>query len=221
MTELRAGELSAAYANPAGFNPENGYPPGHPEFARLVGHLATFPDGATHALSSFGGAGKSTIAASLARHGYQIVSYDAFYTGQQDVVAPDWETYDAAALIAGVLEPLAAGQPGEYTPRDWITGEKGEPVVLDPSRPTVVEGVGLLRPDVRGRFTGALVWVDRPLDLAMRDGIARGGDPGLEKLWRKYWGPSDEAFFHRHDPRAQATFLFDRRGDGDGPHSAT
>jgi hypothetical protein len=206
-------ELTASYANTAAFNPNYGYTPDHPEFARLLGHLASAPLPETgpsvHALSGFGGSGKSTVAWALTKHAdVQVVPYDAFYTGRQDVVAPDWETYDDGALVETVIEPLRTGRPARYHPRDWITGETGDAITLDPARPVVVEGVGLLKPDVAQEFNGRLVWVERALELAVRDGIARGPEYG--QSWLDYWGPSDLAFYARHNPPARATHIFKR-----------
>lgn len=145
------------------------------------------------------GAGKSHLAALvvdvLDRRGAHpaLVSTDDFATWDDPV---SWWP----RLTAGVLEPLAAGEPGRYRCTEWTAA--GEPVpggLVDVPVPgvLVLEGVSSGRRSVRG-VTSVLCWLDHAgADARLARAVARDGEwsrPHLER-WQRFetgWFVVDE-----------------------------
>lgn len=80
------------------------------------------------AISGFGGAGKSTLAAALAAEfePAAVVSADDFILGQLGERGPDWQSIDRRRLVRTVLEPARRGSPIRYQQYDWANDRLGE-----------------------------------------------------------------------------------------------
>lgn len=179
----------------------------HPERATIV------------AVSGYGGAGKSTLAARLAAAlgGAAVVPVDDFWLPERDARSSDWSAYDWPRLREQVLEPARRGdrvlryQP--LDPRDALAGSgDGERAWREvaPVAALIVEGVGLLRPDLLPDFD-VTVWIDCPLEVAAERGILRDrAEYGIETAadWRERWVPNDRDFFARFRPDLAADFLY-------------
>jgi uridine kinase len=135
------------------------------------------------------GAGKTTVAADLARRlragGAAVaeVPTDHFATWAEPVAW--WPR-----LVRGVLVPLRAGRPGAYRRTDWSSGVPAPGAVVDVPVPDVlvVEGMSAGRASVRPWVT-LLAWVDLP-DAAVRLArtVARDGPTSAAHLaaWQRF-----------------------------------
>ncbi|WP_253826476.1 uridine kinase family protein [Prauserella aidingensis] len=151
------------------------------------------------AIDGRSGAGKSHLAALvvdvLRRRGADpaLVSTDDFATWDDPV---SWWP----RLATGVLDPLAAGEPGRYRRTEWTAA--GEPVPgaeVDVPVPgvLVLEGVSSGRRSVRGA-TSVLCWLDHAgSDARLARAVARDGEwsrPHLQR-WQRFetgWFAVDE-----------------------------
>ncbi|EHR53253.1 uridine kinase [Saccharomonospora marina XMU15] len=135
------------------------------------------------------GAGKSTLARDVVRVlrecgvAVTLVSTDDFATW--DVPVAWWPR-----LLAGVLEPLAAGRPGSYRRMDW-TGpapELGQWVRVPVPDVLVLEGVSAGRASVRHRLS-VLCWVSGPPPAErLERAVARDGESAGPRLreWQRF-----------------------------------
>jgi uridine kinase len=176
-------------------------------FAELAARVRAAPPrlGATRLVCVDGpaGSGKTTFAAQLATAlgpGTAVLHMDDVYAG--------W-TLDGAAqrLIAGVLQPLAAGRPGSYQRYDW-TAERFDdaPTEVPVPQVLVVEGCGSSPRALDGRTT-LRIWVEAPQPLRLARGLGRDGDH-LAEHWAR-WQQAEAAEFAREGTRARADLLVD------------
>jgi uridine kinase len=144
-----------------------------------------------------GGAGKSTLAAALARGlgGAPIVATDDFASWDEPL---DWWP----RLLEEVLRPLAAGAPVRYRVYDWERRRLGRQVELAPAPDVVVlEGVSAMRREF-APFLAYRIWVETPRDERLRRGIERDG-AGMREQWLR-WMAEEDAYVARDDPRSRA-----------------
>ena len=155
------------------------------------------------AISGFGGAGKSTLAAALAEGvDAEVVSTDDFSLAQQRERCPDWATIDRHRLVREVLDPARSGSPISYQPYDWPNDRLGEPRAVRPSQLLLVEGIGLIHPDTLSFFDLA-VWIDCQLEIASERGRRRDRDIykiDHDAIWREVWTPNDRDYFALFQP---------------------
>lgn len=150
------------------------------------------------------GAGKSHLAARtvdvLRRRGVDVamVSTDDFATWDDPV---SWWP----RLTAGVLEPLAAGDPGRYRRTEWT--DAGDPVQgawVDVPVPhvLVVEGVSAARRSMRNSASVSC-WLDHPgRDARLARAVARDGEWSRPQLRR--WQHFEAGWFVVDEPRKAA-----------------
>jgi hypothetical protein len=152
------------------------------------------------------GSGKSALAdrlvAELAAQGIgtRIVRTDDFATWDEPVAW--WPR-----LVHGVLNPLAAGEPGGYLRMVWVDGvpRLGEHVTVKVPEVLVVEGVSAGRRSIRPRLS-YLIWCEhsnpaRRLERA----VARDGEACREPL--RDWQAFEAGWFAVDDPRAAADYV--------------
>jgi uridine kinase len=147
-----------------------------------------------------GGAGKSTLAASIA--GAQVVSTDEFWDGSE---------FELSRLEREVLEPLARGEGARYRGFDWDRRQlfPGERVVR-PEGVVVIEGVCALHRMFRDTYD-LRIWVEAPRALRLERGVARDGE-AARRTWEEVWMPMEESYIERDRPRESADLIVDGSG---------
>jgi hypothetical protein len=146
------------------------------------------------------GAGKSSLARRLVaawpgRGRVQLIALDDLYPGWDglcDGVAYARET---------ILVPHGRGLVGVWQRWDWELGQRAEAHAVDPSLPLVVEGAGLLTPEV-ARLADVTVWVEAPLPSRRARALDRDGDT-YRPHWDR-WARQEDAHIEAHGPAAAA-----------------
>lgn len=165
------------------------------------------------AISGFGGSGKSTLAESLQESldSAFIVPTDSFHTNRARGRSHDWASIDRGRLQRQVLEPFRTAGAVRYQIYDWITDRPGRWTQVQTGRHLIVEGVGLIHPDVMP-FFDFTVWVDCSADIALERAIARDRAQGAgqddDANWRTVWAPNDADFNRSFRPQERADVLY-------------
>nr|WP_246324894.1 uridine kinase [Petropleomorpha daqingensis] len=149
------------------------------------------------------GSGKTTFAGRLAAAlgpGAEQVHMDDLYAG--------WTLTGAAArLAAGVLRPLADGEPGGYHRYDWAARRfAAQPTPVPVPEVLVVEGCGS-SPAALDPWTTLRVWVEAPAQLRLARGLARDGEEH-EADWRA-WQRTEARWFAADRTRERAQLIVD------------
>ena len=183
--------------------------------ADLAERLGALAPPAVVAISGFGGAGKSTLAAALSeRLSIPVISADSFIRDRDLTDYRAWEFIDFERLEREVLAPFLAGAPAiAYGHFDWAANAVVGPRVHLPAghRLIIVEGVGLLRPELR-RYFAFSIWVACPLAEATRRGQWRDRHVygcAQDELWEGLWQRNDQECHALYRPEATADYLFD------------
>ena len=158
-------------------------------------------------IDGFGGSGKSTLAAEI--RGVPgvsaVVEGDDFY-GPADT---DWagfspqegyeRFFDHERLAREVLRPLRRSEATRYQRYDWQRNALGEWVELRAEGVVVVEGVYMLRPQLR-EFWDLSIFVETPWPLRLDRQISRGENTEDDiRLWtdaEKYYERTVEPATH-------------------------
>jgi uridine kinase len=151
------------------------------------------------------GAGKTTLAGMIVEAWppparVQLVALDALY--------PGWDGLQAGVEIARdrILVPHSQGRVGTWRAWDWDAGEPAAEHVVDPARPLIVEGSGLL--DARTAPLGDVrVWLESPPASRRRRALARDGD-AYRPHWDR-WAAQEESHVLQDAPRSHATHVFE------------
>lgn len=146
------------------------------------------------------GAGKSSLARRLVaswpgRGRVQLVALDDVY--------PGWDGLAAGAEYARetILRPHARGIVGVWQRWDWDADARAEAHAVDPSLPLIVEGAGLLTPEV-ARLADVSVWVEAPTASRRTRALDRDGDT-YRPHWDR-WARQEDAHIAQHDPASIA-----------------
>jgi uridine kinase len=142
------------------------------------------------AIDGRGGAGKSTLAATLREElGASVVAIDDFYRVMDETkrfeLSPEaghHQNFDWQRLQTQVLEPLRRGEPAKYDRFDWIARELGSIAEVSPGGIVVVEGIASLRPELRSFYDYA-IYVETPLDVCNERLRERGDSEALISRW--------------------------------------
>lgn len=149
------------------------------------------------------GAGKSTMAAMMCQN------WDGPLPPQRlalDDVYPGWNGLDAGARMAAmrVIRPHARGRWGSWRRWDWTRARYAESHAVDPRRPLIVEGSGVLTATADGCWDVA-VWLDAPAPARRARALARDGDR-LAPHWDA-WARQEDEHIARHDPARRASLI--------------
>lgn len=167
-----------------------------PDLAAVVAAIraSTAPPPRIVAVDGHGGAGKTTLAAHLARElGAPVLHTDDFASWDNPV---DWWPN----LIEQALEPLAAGRAARFTPSSW-DGEPKREAVVEPAEFVILEGVSASREAFRPYLAFA-IWVETPRELCLRRGLERDG-PDMQAHWEG-WMAAEDAYIARERPQEHA-----------------
>jgi uridine kinase len=169
-------------------------------------------------IDGLGGSGKSTLAEALRRRLPQpadVVHLDDFYRPSDvrpKVPLDSGDLFDWRRLREEVLEPVQAGEMASYRRFDWASDSiDPRPVSLPGIGSVVVEGVGVLRRELREMF-GARLFVDCPRDVRLARGLARDGQDA-RSVWVDLWMPAEDRYLRAHRPDDAADLV----ASGDGP----
>ena len=162
-------------------------------------------------IDGLGGAGKTSLADAIAdaRPDVQVVHGDDFYGPEER----DWRTwtarqgyeryFDHRRLMSELLEPLRLGRPGRFQRYDWGQNALGEWTDVAPHGLVVMEGVYLLRPQLRWAWD-LTVFVEVPRDLRAARLQARGQN---EAGWIERWMAAEDYYEQAHDPAGVADLV--------------
>jgi cytidylate kinase len=155
------------------------------------------------------GSGKTTLADEVAAlSGAAVVHMDNLYEG--------WDGLPKVGRqLDRLLLPLSRNRPGSYRRWDWYADRWAEVVVVAPRPLLVLEGVGSGSRSHAG-LTTVLAWVEVPVDLRLRRGLARDGVQ-LDRHLRA-WTAAEQEHFARDSTRSRADLVIDgTRGSAGGP----
>ena len=162
-----------------------------------------------------GGAGKSVLAASIARKDARVsvVPIDDFYVPRgkrmrgRDAVLVPWKNVEVSRLRQEVLQPLTAGKEGSYRRYDWGSDALAERRGIPAGGLVLVEGVyALMRPLTD--YYHFKVWMDCPRELRLERGLARDGQEALGQ-WKDQWMPAEDRYASTQRPMDLADLVLD------------
>jgi uridine kinase len=144
-----------------------------------------------------GGAGKSTLAASLAgRLDAETVHTDDF-AGWDDPIG--WWP----RLLEEVLEPLAAGRQASFMPTNW-DGRSRTRIAVEPREFVILEGVTSSRAAFRP-FLAYSIWIETPRDVRLTRGLARDGQ-AMRRQWES-WMAAEDRYIEEERPAQHADLV--------------
>jgi uridine kinase len=145
-----------------------------------------------------GGAGKSTLAASVPDA--TVVSTDEFWDGNGN-------GFDLARLRAEVFDPLLAGREAAFASWDWAAKRPRGGRTVVPAGTIVIEGVCALHRMFRDDYD-VRIWVEAPYEVRLERGVARDGE-AARATWVERWMPMEDRYVERDDPVACADLVVD------------
>ena len=146
--------------------------------------------------------------------GAPVVCGDDFYrpSAQRRLEAAEGigASFDWRRLELQVLAPLSRGEDAQYQRYDWNNGRLGDWVLVPSQDTVVVEGVYLLRTELR-RYASVSIWVETPREMRLAGGIQRDGEAARSR-WTDEWMPAEDAYVAAMRPDAAAMLVVDGQG---------
>ena len=163
-------------------------------------------------VDGLGGAGKTVLAETLAAElGAPVVQGDDFYRPsaqrRREAAEGIGASFDWRRLERQVLAPLSRGEGARYQRYDWDEDRLGDWISLRGQGTVVVEGVYLLRVELR-RYASVSIWVDTPRDVRLARGIGRDGKAARSR-WTEEWMPAEDAYVAAMRPDTAAVLVVD------------
>ena len=157
------------------------------------------------------GAGKTTLALGLAhRFGGEVVHMDDFF------LRPEQRNVARLAEVGGNLDrerfqkelllPLLEGEPFFYRPFDCETLVMGNPIPMNRSRFTVVEGCYSMHPEFGRYWDRALFLTISPKEQRSRIGAR---NPDMLSRFLQQWIPMENAYFEAFSIPDRCDFVMD------------
>ncbi len=148
------------------------------------------------------GSGKTELAAAVADHvpGAQVLALEDAYRGWRGL------REGVEEIATGVLAELRAGRVGTYRRYDWVRGELGGTVRVEPSAVVVLEGCGAGSLPC-APYVDALVWLEAPEHERHHRAMARDESTWLDQ-WST-WAAQESALLAERDARAVADLVLD------------
>jgi uridine kinase len=167
---------------------------------RIWGIRRSKPGTVLVAIDGAGGAGKSTLAASIAdqMEGSCIVCLD-------DFARPSVPGWDQDRFRHQVLGPLLAGQDACYQRWDWPTDSGAEWHRVPAGSIVIIEGVSSTRSEL-AECWDLTIWVDTPRAIRLERGIQRDGE-AMRSKWTDVWMPEEEAYIETQQPAERADII--------------
>ena len=152
------------------------------------------------AIDGAGGAGKSTISASIAdQMGTScIICLD-------DFARPSVPGWDQERFRRQVLSPLLAEQDACYQRWDWPTDSGAEWHRVPAGSIVIIEGVSSTRTEL-GDCWDLTIWVDTPRSIRLARGIQRDGE-AMQTQWTDRWMPEEDAYMAEQQPAERADLV--------------
>lgn len=157
------------------------------------------------------GSGKTTLAKVLGeKSGAAVVHMDDFFLRLEQRtparLAEPGGNVDRERVLEEVLLPLREKRPVVYRPYDAHRPAMLEPVRLEPSPLTIIEGSYSCHPDLWD-FYDLRVFIDVPPEEQLRRIAARSGPEKLA-AFQSRWIPLEEAYFQAFSPEKHCDFYF-------------
>lgn len=163
-------------------------------------------------IEGLGGAGKSTLAEAV----FRALPGKAFVVHGDDFYGPeerDWRTwspregyeryFDHRRLEHQLLRPLNAGSAARFQRYDWTSNTLDGWIDVAPSGLVLVEGVYLLRRELRPYWDLA-IYVDAPRDLRQDRLHARGEN---DEGWISRWSAAEDYYERVEQPALAADLV--------------
>lgn len=160
-------------------------------------------------VSGFGGSGKTTFANQLGNKlNAPVISIDSFNKGITEY--SNWELMDFNRLEEEVLIPFTSGKtPISYTHYDGGKERTSKEIMVTPQGILIVEGVGLIRPDLMKYFSYT-IWIDCPIDEATRRGKKRDREVWnnpKDEQWEGIWKKNDVEYYQNFEPQTKVDLV--------------
>ncbi|MDR0952025.1 MAG: uridine kinase [Oscillospiraceae bacterium] len=157
------------------------------------------------------GAGKTTLAGILKeRYDCLVLPIDDFFLRPEQRtaarLAEPGGNIDYERFRSEVLEPLKTGEPFSYRPYDCHAQKLAEPVLVEPTLLTVVEGSYSLHPYFDGFYTLS-VFLTLPVPAQLERLRAR--NPANLDRFVSEWIPMEERYFEGFKVSEKSSFCFD------------
>lgn len=152
------------------------------------------------AIDGAGGAGKSTLAASIARQ-----LDNSYVICLDDFARPSVPGWDRQRFRCQVLDPLLAGQAASYQRWDWPTDSGAEWHLIPAGSIVITEGVSATRIEL-GDCWDLTIWVDTPRSVRLARGIERDGE-AMRSQWTDVWMPEEDAYIATQRPSERAGLI--------------
>ena len=108
------------------------------------------------------------------------------------------------------MGPLARGEDARYQRYDWDNDRLGDWVMVAGQGTVVVEGVYVLRTELR-HYASVSIWVQTPRQMRLARGLTRDGQAARSR-WTDEWMPAEDAYMTAMRPDATATLVVDGQG---------